>query len=142
MTKKSWLFLLLDTFNLVTYNITFDYGRILEELRYINWYLWNNYELYKMTQIIWKHALRQCSANFFQKGPDSTYFSLGGIHGFGRNYSRLPLYPQSNHSQCIKELSWLCSNKTLFLNTVTGHTLLSLALKIQWSTPILRTRKF
>lgn len=53
-------------------------------------------------------ALQQESANFFCKGPSSTYSRLCGPFRLCCNHSALPSY----HRQCANKQVWLRSNKT------------------------------
>ena len=47
---------------------------------------------------------------FSCKGPDSKYFRLCRLHNCAFEW-------ESSHRQYVNECSWLCSNKTLFMDT-------------------------
>lgn len=48
---------------------------------------------------------------------DSTYFRLCRAHDLCQNYSTLLLGCESSHRKYLNKWVWLCSNKTIFMDT-------------------------
>ena len=74
-------------------------------------------------QTLLSYYLRQASANFFYKGPDSNYFWLCGPYGLCHNTPTPLLRCESSHTQYGYEWAGLCSNKTLFTKVGRGPNL-------------------
>lgn len=62
-------------------------------------------------------GLEQSLVNFFCKGPESKYFRLCRPGGLCHYHSAQPWSWDGSHRQCVNGRMWLCSDKTVIVDT-------------------------